>query len=195
MCGIVGYVGHRQAVDFLSRVCAGSNTAATTAPAWSRSRPTANSALVKTAGRIDLLEQKLADNSGRGHHRHRPHPLGHARRPDRRQRPSARRRRARAGARPQRRDRKLPRAEGTAGKRRLHLPLGDRHRSHRPPDRQLPRKAKRTDWPGEAIQRRGQSAMPTERSASSRWFAPCRKRWRSCTAPTAWRSCFATIPT
>ena len=64
---------------------------------------------------------------------------------------------------PQRRDRKLPRAQRAAAGRGLRLSVGDRHRGHRPSDRQLP---------GE---RAAASAASTRRSAAaesttSRWW-------------------------
>ena len=75
--------------------------------------------------------------------------------------------------------------------RRLRLPLGDRHRSHRPPDRRLP---------GKGAGRHGRhhrrasdvDAIAGYRAAGRRGAPGARP---SCTAPTAWRSCFATIPT
>ena len=36
MCGIVGYVGAREAEPILVEACGGWSTAATTAPAWPR---------------------------------------------------------------------------------------------------------------------------------------------------------------
>ena len=66
-------------------------------------------------------------------HRHRAHPLGHARRAHRRQRPPAPRRRRRpAGADPQRHHRELPRAEEGARRR------GRRSSSPRPTPRSPP---------------------------------------------------------
>ncbi len=51
---------------FSSKVCTASNTAATIAPASSPLRRKVNSPLSKTAGRIDLLEAKLAETPAPG---------------------------------------------------------------------------------------------------------------------------------
>ena len=52
--------------------------------------------VAKAVGRIDALAERVADLPAAGHDGHRPHPLGHARRAERGQRPSALRRRGRA---------------------------------------------------------------------------------------------------
>ena len=79
--------------------------------------------------------------------------------------------------------------------RRLLLPLGDRQRSDRPPDRQLPRRAVDADTAHDATARRSRCARRRSPPAIGRWSRRCGRRWRSCKAPTGWRSCFATIPT
>jgi glucosamine--fructose-6-phosphate aminotransferase (isomerizing) len=53
-------------------------------------------ATAKRAGKLQRLTDALAESPlPGGHHRHRAHPLGHARRPDRRQRAPAPRRQGR----------------------------------------------------------------------------------------------------
>ena len=89
----------------------------------------------KRAGKLENLAAALeAHPLAAVAHRHRAHPLGHPRRPDRRQRPPApRRRRRQAGPDPQRHHRELPRAQARAARRRRRVPLRDRHRGRRPP--------------------------------------------------------------
>ena len=94
MCGIVGYVGHKQAQDVviegLRRLeYRGYDSAGIAARRRRRASPSA-----KKAGKLANLEKALADAPlPRVDHRHRPHPLGHPRRAERRQRPPAPRRR------------------------------------------------------------------------------------------------------
>ena len=92
MCGIVGYVGPQQAVDFLIEGLRrleyrGYDSSGVV------TIDDGEFAITKTAGRIDDLAAKLQDAPGPRHDRPRPHALGHARPGDRRERPSARRRR------------------------------------------------------------------------------------------------------
>ena len=121
MCGIVGYIGPKEAVDFLDRRSAAAGVPRLRQHRRRRRSTTASSTITKTAGRIDDLAAKLQEVARAGAHRHRPHALGHARPGDRRERPSARRRRRRRGARAQRRHRELPRAQGAAGRAGLRL--------------------------------------------------------------------------
>ena len=80
-----------------------------------RSTPTARSACRKKAGKLQMLVDDLeASPLTERHHRHRAHPLGDPRRPDRRERAPAPRRRRQARADPQRHHRELLRAQGRA---------------------------------------------------------------------------------
>jgi hypothetical protein len=69
--------------------------------------------------------------SARGRLRHRPHPLGHPRAPERRQRPPPRRLYRDDRPRPQRHRRELLVPQGAAPRRGPRLPDGDGHRGHR----------------------------------------------------------------
>ncbi|MCC7085605.1 MAG: glutamine--fructose-6-phosphate transaminase (isomerizing) [Pirellulales bacterium] len=66
MCGIVGYVGHRQAVDFLIEGLHRLEYRGYDSSGVVTITPSGKFCLVKTAGRIDLLEQKLADTVAEG---------------------------------------------------------------------------------------------------------------------------------
>ena len=66
MCGIVGYVGHREAVDYLIEGLHRLEYRGYDSSGVVTITPSGKLALVKTAGRIDLLEEKLADTSARG---------------------------------------------------------------------------------------------------------------------------------
>src|SRR5262245_45084062 len=61
MCGIVGYVGHREAVDFLIEGLHRLEYRGYDSSGVVTITPEGQFAVVKTAGRIDLLEQKLAE--------------------------------------------------------------------------------------------------------------------------------------
>ncbi len=74
MCGIVGYVGHRPAVEFLIEGLRRLEYRGYDSSGVVTITPQGKFALVKAAGRIDLLEAKLADrpapgNTGIGHTR------------------------------------------------------------------------------------------------------------------------------
>ena len=118
MCGIVGYVGEQSAQDVVSRACGAWSTAATTPPGIALVH---DGAILwdKKAGKLANLEKALVEHPlARVHDRHRPHPLGHARRADRPQRPPAPGRARAGGADPQRDHRELRRAARRAGGRR-----------------------------------------------------------------------------
>jgi glucosamine--fructose-6-phosphate aminotransferase (isomerizing) len=66
MCGIVGYVGHRQAVDFLLEGLHRLEYRGYDSSGVVTITSSGKFCLVKTAGRIDLLEQKLADTAAEG---------------------------------------------------------------------------------------------------------------------------------
>jgi glucosamine--fructose-6-phosphate aminotransferase (isomerizing) len=66
MCGIVGYVGHREAIDYLIEGLHRLEYRGYDSSGVVTITPQGKFALVKTAGRIDLLEQKLADSPAAG---------------------------------------------------------------------------------------------------------------------------------
>jgi glucosamine--fructose-6-phosphate aminotransferase (isomerizing) len=66
MCGIVGYIGHNEAVGFLVEGLHRLEYRGYDSSGVVTITPEGNFALVKTAGRIDFLEQKLAEHSTPG---------------------------------------------------------------------------------------------------------------------------------
>ncbi len=90
MCGIVGYIGPYQAIDYLIdglrrleyRGYDSSGVVTINDGEFT---------VTKSAGRVDKLVEKLKTQPAPGNIGHRPHPLGHARARDRSQRPSAHR--------------------------------------------------------------------------------------------------------
>ena len=115
----------------------------------------AHRARAKRAGKLQVLADDLEAiaRCTDGAHRHRPHPLGDARRPDRPQRAPAPRRRRQARPHPQRHHRELLRAEARAARRGLHLHERDRHRGRR--------RAARPRVPPRRRPHRGASAPPS----------------------------------
>ena len=135
MCGIVGYVGDKQAqavvIEGLRRL-------------EYRGYDSAGIALVdrgtvatRQAGRQagQPREGDRRDAAAGLDDRHRAHPLGDPRRPQRRQRPPAPRPHPAGGAGAQRHHRELRLAARRARGRRARDALGDRHRGRRPPAR------------------------------------------------------------
>src|SRR5215471_10528356 len=66
MCGIVGYVGHREAIDYLIEGLHRLEYRGYDSSGVITIAPSGKFALVKTVGRIDLLEEKLADSPAIG---------------------------------------------------------------------------------------------------------------------------------
>ena len=90
MCGIVGYVGPRQASDVLLGGLPASSTAATTRPA-SPSSSGGDLDVARRVGKLANLREAVARRAARRARRHRAHALGHARPADRGERAPARR--------------------------------------------------------------------------------------------------------
>jgi hypothetical protein len=187
MCGIVGYAGPADGTGrrwtSSSRGCGGSSTAGTTRPGWRcrLDRPGDGEAgrQAATAGR---RPGRRAD-PGR-HHRHRAHPLGHARRPDRPERAPARRRQGRRGGDPQRHHRELRAAQGRAARRGRRVQQRDRHRGGRAPAGPRVRRDARPDR-GDARRRPpGWRA----RTRCSRCTPRCRTRWSAPAGTRRWWS-------
>ena len=132
MCGIVGYVGPKDARPSSSRGCASSSTAATTprASRCTRRRRHRDRARGRQARQP---RGRAQEEPTRGHHGHRPHALGDARATQRGERAPSRRR-ARRG-RPQRHHREPRRPAARARDRRACGSQRHRHRDRRPPHR------------------------------------------------------------
>ena len=128
--------------------CGGWNTAVTTARAWPRSRPTGASASARPpAGSTGCASGWL--DARRGHDRHRSHALGHARAAtDDNAHPHVGGNDVVAMAHNGVIENYPPLKE-SAGRARLPFPLRDRHRSHRPSDRQLPGRRTRPTTAGD----------------------------------------------
>ena len=135
MCGIVGYVGAREAtpvlLDGLKRLeyrgydSAGIAVVGTTAVVR----------VARSEGKLGNLTEKIAKNPPARPVRRRAHALGHARPPLRGERAPASRRLRPRRRHPQRHHRELPADEAAAPEGRRPLPLGDRHGSRRPGSR------------------------------------------------------------
>ena len=181
---------HRQArrdARCLSRGCTGLSTGATTR----RASPSCTAAGCRSprrpAGSQDLRD-KLDAKHDQGHDRHRPHPLGHPRRAERRQRAPAHRRAAphRRGAQRHHRERRArsatsspPRAcrfvtdtDTEALAHMIAAELGERRR----------RDARRGRHPRRCAASRAPTALSSStRSTPTSWSSPATAR-RSCSA-------------
>ena len=132
MCGIVGYVGGREAVpvliEGLSRLeYRGYDSAGIAILGSSK-----GTQVFRRVGRVRDLEAALPRRLA-GQDRHRAHPVGHPRPGDRAERPPAEQRRRPDHRRPQRHHRQRRRAPRPAGRPGRDVHLRDRHRDHRPP--------------------------------------------------------------
>ena len=163
MCGIVGAVSSRNIVPILIEGLSASSTAATT-PAASPCTRTASCAARAARRAWPSWTRNVARRRHLGRHRHRPHPLGHARRAGGAQRASA------LLARAARADRR------GLGIRRPDRPGAQRH--HREPRRAARRAA------GQAATR--SRARPTPRSSPT-WST-------TCTTATCSTRCSAPLP-
>ena len=135
MCGIVGYVGPREAtpilVDGLKRLEYRGYDSAGIAVLGDDGLVR----VTRSEGKLGNLTARIESRAAGRPDRHRAHPLGHPRPPVRGERPPAPRRVGPGRRHPQRDHRELPAAqEGAPGPRRpVHV--GDRLGGHRPGDR------------------------------------------------------------
>ncbi len=162
MCGIVGYIGQQEAapiiIDGLRRLeYRGYDSAGIATLERRRDRDPPR------RGQAGQPGEGPAGAPGAGTLRHRPHPLGHPRPPLRDQRPSPSAPAASWWCTTASSRTISPSRNSSAG-RGPHLPLGDRYRNHRPPDRRA--------FQGNAAISRTPSAGP----------------WPRCGGPTPWRS-------
>ena len=132
MCGIVGILGRapvaEQLVDSLKRLEYRGYDSAGVATLEGNHLERR-----RAEGKLKNLEARLARKAARRPYRHRPHPLGHPRQADRKQRASACDRTRRRG--PQRHHREFSRAARGAGEKGRGLQDRDRHRDRAAPRR------------------------------------------------------------
>ena len=137
MCGIVGYVGSREAIDFLLGGLRRLEYRGYDSSGVAIITPEGSSTVCKTAGRIDRLEARSA-KSARAATPASATPAGPPTAPRASERPSAFRRRRRLAMVHNGVIENFRPLKQSLAERRLRVPFRHRHRSDRPPDRQLP---------------------------------------------------------
>ena len=130
----------------------------------------------RAEGKLREPGARLATRAARGHHRHRPHPLGDPRPAQREQRPSARDRPRRGGS--QRHHREFPRAARGAERQRRQVRHRDRHRGGRASrhrrDEEGPPAGRRGRGRAAAAQGRVRARLPVRRRGGSAGRRPPR---------------------
>ena len=152
MCGIVGYIGPRQASDVLlgglSRLeYRGYDSAGVAILEDS------DLTVVRRIGKLVNLRNAIETVAGTRIDRHRSHAVGDARQAERGERTSSRRLHRAHRGRAQRHHRELRGASRGAARDRSHPSFGDRHRDRRPPGRELLSRATSPTAAAKAIKR------------------------------------------
>ena len=187
MCGIVGYVGDKSAVDIIVeglkkleyRGYDSAGVAVLSAPDGLEVRRAAGRH--QEPRRASCASARSTGSIGIGHTRWATHG-----RPSDENAHPAHRLRGRARGRAQRHHRELPRDQGAPAGRGARLHVRDRHRGHRPPDRAPPedgaapgrRRCSRRPARAARLLRRRRGV---DRARPTAW-------WRPSTAPAAWWS-------